>query len=191
MFTADDADRVLARLLGLAEAGPAIAGAAMTGSRATGASDAWSDIDLAFGVTGPLDPVMERWTQRLYRDFAAVHDWDLQAGPAIYRVFLLPGWLEVDIAFVPEADFGPLGPSWRTRAAGANLRSAGWHYESWNDQGRRDRTRSWSARRWAGTGSRWPSFWSGTGARRCSSPGGCSARRTWRTTPCRRRRSRR
>ena len=114
MRTADDADRVLVRLLGFAEADPAVAGAAITGSRATGGGDAWSDIDLALGVTGPLGPAMERWTKRLYRDFAAVHHWDLPAGPAIYRVFLLPGWLEVDIAFAPETGFGPLGPNWRT-----------------------------------------------------------------------------
>jgi hypothetical protein len=29
-------------------------------------------------------------------------------------VFLLPDWLEVDIAFTPAADFGPRGPNWRT-----------------------------------------------------------------------------
>jgi len=29
-------------------------------------------------------------------------------------VFLLPGWLEIDIAFIPAAEFGPAGPAWRT-----------------------------------------------------------------------------
>jgi len=114
MFTADEADRILTRLLGLAETDPAIAGAAITGSRAAGGDDVWSDIDLAFGVTGPVGPAMGRWTERLYRDFAAVHHWDLPAGPTVYRVFLLPGWLEVDIGFAAQACFGPLGPSWRT-----------------------------------------------------------------------------
>lgn len=32
----------------------------------------------------------------------------------MYRVFLLPGCLEVDIAFTPAADFGPRGPNWQT-----------------------------------------------------------------------------
>lgn len=32
----------------------------------------------------------------------------------VYRVFLLPGWLEVDIGFTPAAQFGPRGPQWRT-----------------------------------------------------------------------------
>ena len=159
MFTAEDADRVLARLLRLAEADPAIAGAATTGSRATGSSDAWSDIDLAFGVSGPLGPAMERWTQRLYRDFAAVHDWDLPARPAIYRVFLLPGWLEVDIAFVPETDFGPLGPSWRAvfgqtaapeppePTSGSTLAGRAWHH-ALHARVCIERHRRWQAEHW-------------------------------------------
>jgi predicted nucleotidyltransferase len=114
MFTGEVRERVRQRLLGLAEADAAICGAAITGSHAAGGGDEWSDIDLAFAVDGPLGPVMERWTERLNREFGAVHHWDLPAGRAVYRVFLLPGWLEVDIAFVPEAEFGPLGPHWST-----------------------------------------------------------------------------
>ncbi|MGW7750633.1 hypothetical protein ACWGK6_03510 [Streptomyces violaceusniger] len=29
-------------------------------------------------------------------------------------MFLLPGWLEVDITFCPEGEFGARGPQWRT-----------------------------------------------------------------------------
>ncbi len=29
-------------------------------------------------------------------------------------MFLLPGWLEVDLTFAPEDQFGPRGPNWRT-----------------------------------------------------------------------------
>lgn len=29
-------------------------------------------------------------------------------------MFLLPGWLELDLTFAPEAEFGPRGPQWQT-----------------------------------------------------------------------------
>jgi hypothetical protein len=29
-------------------------------------------------------------------------------------LFLLPGWLEIDLTFAPEAEFGPRGPQWQT-----------------------------------------------------------------------------
>jgi predicted nucleotidyltransferase len=114
MFAVEERDRVRQRLLALAESDPAIVGAAITGSVATGAGDRWSDLDLSFAVDGDLDTALERWTRRLYDDFAALHHWDLPSGTSIYRVFLLPDWLEVDIAFTLAEDFGPRGPSWRT-----------------------------------------------------------------------------
>jgi len=114
VFDVEERQRVRDRLLASAEEDPGIVGAAITGSAALGAADRWSDIDLAFSVHGQLSEALERWTTRLYRDFAAVHHWDLPSGNTVYRVFLLPGWLEVDIAFTPETEFGPLGPAWQT-----------------------------------------------------------------------------
>jgi hypothetical protein len=114
MFVVEERDRVQERLLALAESDPAIVGAAITGSLATGEGDRWSDLDLAFAIDGDLDPALERWTRHLYDDFAALHHWDLPSGTSIYRVFLLPEWLEVDIAFTPAAEFRPRGPKWRT-----------------------------------------------------------------------------
>jgi predicted nucleotidyltransferase len=114
MFTVEERQRVRGRLLDLAAADSAVTGAAVTGSHAAGNSDQWSDIDLALAIPGSLAASLEQWTDVLYRDFAAVHHWDLRSGSAVYRVFLLPGWLEVDIAFIPAAEFGPLGPNWRT-----------------------------------------------------------------------------
>jgi hypothetical protein len=114
MFAAEERDALRDRLLSLAEGDAAIVGAAVTGSQAVDGGDRWSDIDLAFGVEGSLEATMRRWTELLYRDLAAVHHWDLPAGPVVYRVFLMAGGLEVDIAFAPAAEFGPIGPSWRT-----------------------------------------------------------------------------
>jgi predicted nucleotidyltransferase len=110
----EERDRVRQRLLELAEADPEVRGAAVTGSHALGTADAWSDIDLAFGVAGPLDPALARWTELLERELDALHHWDLPFGPAVYRVFLLPSGLEVDLAFIPAAEFGPRAPTWRT-----------------------------------------------------------------------------
>jgi hypothetical protein len=114
MFTTEERERVRARLLELAEADPDVVGAAITGSYAVDGGDEWSDIDLSFGIRGELAPVLEQWTEVLYREFAAVHHWDLPSGSTIYRVFLLPEWLQVDISFTPTADWGPRGPNWRT-----------------------------------------------------------------------------
>lgn len=114
MFAVQERDRVRDRLLELAGTDPVITGAAITGSYAADGGDRWSDIDLAFAVRGPLSIALESWTVRLYDDFAALHHWDLPSGSTVYRVFLLPDWLEVDIAFIPAAEFDPLGPNWRT-----------------------------------------------------------------------------
>src|SRR5438552_397827 len=114
MYTTEERDRERARLLGLAEADPDVVGAAITGSYAVDGGDQWSDIDLSYGIRGELAPALERWTDTLDREFASVHHWDLPSGSTIYRVFLLPDWLQVDISFTPAADWGPRGPNWRT-----------------------------------------------------------------------------
>jgi predicted nucleotidyltransferase len=114
MFTVEERDRVRKRLLELAEEDSGVAAAAITGSYVAHGGDEWSDIDLAVAIRGELPAALERWTALLYRDFAALHHWDLPWGSTVYRVFLLPGCLEVDIAFTPAADFGPRGPNWRT-----------------------------------------------------------------------------
>lgn len=114
MFTVEQRDSMRDRLLSLAEGDAAVVGAAVTGSHAVGGSDQWSDIDLVFGIDGSIESTMHRWTERIYHEFDAVHHWDLPAGSAVYRVFLMSNGLEADVAFVPAAEFGPHGPSWRT-----------------------------------------------------------------------------
>lgn len=114
MFTTEERERVRARLLELAEEDADVVGAAITGSYAVDGGDEWSDIDLSFGIRGEPDPSLQRWTEVLNREFAAIHHWDLPSGSTIYRVYLLPDWLQVDISFTPAADWGPRGPNWRT-----------------------------------------------------------------------------
>jgi hypothetical protein len=114
VFTVEERDAVRGRLLELAQDDPAVSAAAITGSAAAGSADRWSDIDLAFGIRGDVSRALLHWTSVLYAEFAALHHWDLPFGSSTYRVFLLPGCLEVDIAFTPESEFGPRGPHWRT-----------------------------------------------------------------------------
>lgn len=114
MFTVGERDRVQELLLARAGADDAVPAAGFTGSHATGADDRWSDTDLVLAVRGELSPVANRWTRWLYGTLGALHHWDLPAGPRLIRAFLLPGWLEVDLTFTPEEEFGPRGPQWQT-----------------------------------------------------------------------------
>jgi len=115
MFSEDDRDRIRARLLDWAHADRHITGAAITGSAARGAEDRWSDIDLFFGVTDetPPEEVLGDWSAFVYQELGALHHFDLRSRGAIYRAFLLPTCLEVDLAYTPAAEFGALGPSFQ------------------------------------------------------------------------------
>lgn len=126
MFQREERERVRRRLLEWAATDDRITGAAITGSGALGEEDAWSDIDLFFGVTVDPITVLDAWTERVRQTFDALQLFDLQAGAAIYRVFLLPSGLEVDLAFTPAVEFAATGSRFRlvfgepvTRAAGA------------------------------------------------------------------------
>jgi hypothetical protein len=103
-------DLVRTQLLERAEADARVAAAAVPGSSAAGAEDQWSDIDLFFGVTG-AEPkvVLEDFSAALHDDFGALHHFDLAAGPAVYRAFLLEGLLEVDLGFAPLEEFRSYG----------------------------------------------------------------------------------
>ncbi len=49
----------------------------------------------------------------MYDRHGALHHLDVKAGVWIYRVFLLPTTLQVDLAFVPAVEFRALGPTFR------------------------------------------------------------------------------
>ncbi|EFV12726.1 hypothetical protein [Segniliparus rugosus] len=95
-------------LLAQAEADPLIRGAAVTGSAAEGREDRWSDIDLFFGATD-VEAALSGFSALVYAELGALHHFDLAAGSARYRAFLLPGLLEVDLGFAPAEEWGPLG----------------------------------------------------------------------------------
>ena len=95
----------------MAHADPRIVAGAEIGALAV-VGDRWSDLDLTFGLAdgAGVDSALADWTAEVTREFDAVHLFDLPFLTSIYRVFLLPGNLQVDLSFTPEGDFGALGP---------------------------------------------------------------------------------
>jgi predicted nucleotidyltransferase len=116
MFSVEERDAIRARLIERARRDARISGVAVTGSFAVGASDAWSDIDLALSVADDADRVvlMHEFSAWMERELGTLHHWDLPFQSSIYRVYLLPRLLEVDLAFTPAADFAPRGPRFRS-----------------------------------------------------------------------------
>jgi predicted nucleotidyltransferase len=115
VFAVEDRDVARDRLLEMAEADERVVGAAVVGSLSEGSGDQWSDLDLTFAVSDEVevDQVLTDWTAQLVTDLDAVVLFDLPSGHTIYRVFLLPRCLQVDMSFTPAAWFGPRGPRFR------------------------------------------------------------------------------
>ncbi len=122
VFTSQERELLRSELLDRAARDGRISGAAITGSAAAEREDQWSDIDLAFGVreAAELPEVLADWTAHMYDRRLALHHLDVKFGAWIYRVFLLPSTLQVDLAFVPATEFRALGPTFRLITGKAN-----------------------------------------------------------------------
>src|SRR4249919_1967318 len=99
----------------MADADPRVVAAAVVGGLADGPGDRWSDLDLTFGVddAASVADVLDEWTQEVAAGLGGIHLFDVAAGAAIYRVFLLPGCLQVDLSFAPASAWGARGPRFR------------------------------------------------------------------------------
>ncbi|MDQ3821669.1 MAG: nucleotidyltransferase domain-containing protein [Actinomycetota bacterium] len=115
MFTPEDREHVREQVFELARRDRRVSGGAVTGSFAVGAEDRWSDVDTSFGIVDGVEPeaVLADWTARLEEELGILHHWDLRHGPTIYRVLLVPGGLELNIAVTSAAEFGKRGPKFR------------------------------------------------------------------------------
>lgn len=115
MFTAAYRDTVRDRVLQLATTDPRVVAGAVIGSLALSDGDEWSDLDLTFATkdSASAAAVLSSFSDILAAEFNAVRLFDLPSGTSIYRVFLLPGCLQVDLSFTPAADFGALGLKFR------------------------------------------------------------------------------
>jgi hypothetical protein len=72
-------------------------------------------LDLSFGIAGhvPVAAVLDDWTRTLINELDAVQLADLERGPTLYRVFLLPDALQFDLSMTAAAQFRPAGPRFR------------------------------------------------------------------------------
>ena len=99
-------------MLQLAERDERVVAGAAVGSLADGSGDQFSDLDLTFGIADdvPVADVLDDWTRTLAEELDAVQLADLQAGPTIYRVFLLADALQFDLSMTPATEFRVAGP---------------------------------------------------------------------------------
>jgi predicted nucleotidyltransferase len=113
MFEADERDRARAFVLDKARSDERIVAAAIIGSFARGTADHWSDLDLTFAVAddASVSDVLADWTAAMASEFGTVDVLDLEVGPTIYRVFMFPSLLQVDLSFTPAAQFAPRAPA--------------------------------------------------------------------------------
>jgi hypothetical protein len=115
VFTVEQRDALRERLLRLADDDERAVAGAVVGSLALGGGDRFSDLDLTFAIADdvPVADVLDDWTRTLVGELDAVHLTDLERGPTIYRVFLLPEALQFDLSLTPAAQFHPGGPRFR------------------------------------------------------------------------------
>ncbi|MDQ2783813.1 MAG: aminoglycoside 6-adenylyltransferase [Chloroflexota bacterium] len=163
MFTIVQRDHVRDRVLELARTDPRVTAGALTGSTAVGAGDKWSDIDVAFGIADGITPeaVLDDWTEVFGREFGALDHFDLRSGPSVYRVFLLPSGLEIDVGVTSQQDFGARGPHFRalfgtthqiaaaTQPDARYLIGLGWHHVL-HARSCIERGKPWQAEYWIG-----------------------------------------
>jgi hypothetical protein len=115
LFTADERSKAGEWVIALAQRDQRITGGALTGSLANQTGDRWSDVDVAFGVTAGANfaDIFSDWTPLIEQQLGVVHFWELAAGPALYRVYLLANGLELDIGLWPAAHFAKAGEKFR------------------------------------------------------------------------------
>ena len=129
MFTVEQRDALREHVLRLAEEDARVVAGAAVGSLAADQGDRFSDLDLIFAVAHgvPVTAALADWTTVLADELDAVQLADLEHGPTIYRVFLLPDALQLDLSMTPAAQFRPAGPRFRLlfgQTAGATAAGA-------------------------------------------------------------------
>lgn len=115
MFAERDRDRVRDRVLEIARDDDRVVAAAAVGSLAHDGGDRFSDIDLTFAVRddASISDVLEDWTARVAEVLGAARLFDLVRDPIVYRVFLLPDCLQLDVSFSPASEFRPTSSRFR------------------------------------------------------------------------------
>src|SRR5918999_313744 len=112
MFTPDDRDRTLARVVELLSGDERIEATVLTGSLGAGRGDRWSDFDLDAVVREGVDhaAVAAEWEELVYGELPVAHHYTHEFGSTLVRGFLLRNGLLVDLAFEPIAEFAAWAP---------------------------------------------------------------------------------
>jgi len=115
MFSEEFREDVRNKVLNKAEQDKRIVSAAIVGSYAQNKEDQFSDIDLTFGISEQytVSELLQSWTEYVMHEYGAIVLFDVQRCNTVYRVFMLPGCLQLDLSFSPEKHFGATGQSFR------------------------------------------------------------------------------
>ncbi len=115
MFNVIERENIRERILEHSKADKKIVAAAYVGGTAEKKQDRWSDLDLTFGVAkdSKIMDVLDDWTAWMSKEFKTAVLFDLTAGSTVYRVFLTPTNLQVDLSFSPQDEFGARGPQFK------------------------------------------------------------------------------
>lgn len=115
MFTIEARDGLRDSVLEMAREDRRVVAAAEVGSLSVGEGDQWSDIDLTFAIDDAVGvaEVLDNWTPTLVEELGGVELFDLTAGPTIYRVFMFPDCLQLDVSFTSASEFRPTSPRFR------------------------------------------------------------------------------
>ena len=115
MFTIETRGELRDRVLEMARQDRRVVTAAEVGSLALGEGDRWSDIDLTFAVddAAGVAKVLDDWTSTLVEQLGAMELVDLTVGTSIYRVFMFPDCLQLDLSFTSASAFTPRSPRFR------------------------------------------------------------------------------
>lgn len=115
MFTVEFREEVRNKIIAKAKQDKRIVSAAVVGSYSVGKEDRWSDIDLTFAVSENISvsEVLQEWSDFVVHEFSAVVLSDVSRSNTVYRVFMLPGCLQMDLSFSPEKDFGAVGNTFK------------------------------------------------------------------------------
>lgn len=110
MYSKEFRSNVQDVIIDLAKRDKRITDCAVVGSEAISQNDDWSDIDLTFGVSDDVDitVILSDWNCIMAKQFDAHVLFDLPHRQSIYRVYLLPNALQVDLSFTPTKYFGAL-----------------------------------------------------------------------------------
>ncbi len=115
MYSIEDRNSIQNSIIALAKNDDRITDCAIVGSGSIEQQDVWSDIDLSFGIENGSDisNILEDWNNVMGNEFNAHVLFDLQYKESIYRVYLLPNALQVDLSFTRTEKFGALTDRFR------------------------------------------------------------------------------